>query len=264
MKKLALIGHNISYSLSPFIHGEIFARTGVKASYELISLSAEELPTAVERLKTYDGFNITKPHKQNILPYLTDCELKSVNTVKISDGKMYGYSTDAYGFIKDVELQFGKIYGKALVLGAGGVAGVIAKALKDNGLDVYIWNRTKEKADEMARLYGLKSVNREDIAPDFIVNCTSFGFNRGENPMADKNGKLAVDISKVKWAYDTIYSPPETDFLQSFSCKKANGWGMLILQAVEADRIMLGLDVSEEKEKEIYFDIMKKLAKERK
>lgn len=256
MKRLALIGHNISYSLSPYIHDKIFKKTGFEASYELISLSKEELSESVERLLDYDGFNITKPHKQSILPYLTDNKLKSVNTVRVENGKMYGYSTDAYGFIRDVHIRFGSICGKALVLGAGGVAGVIVEALKKEGLDVYIWNRTKEKANDMAREYGVKSVEREDVAPDLIVNCTSCGFNRGENPMADSSGKLAVDISNVKWAYDTIYSPPETDFLACFSCQKANGLGMLVLQAVEADRIMCGLDITEQAEREIYDEIM--------
>lgn len=265
MKRYALIGHNISYSLSPLIHEVIFAKIGVDATYELLSASEDELPSLMEKLRSYDGFNITKPHKQNVLPYLTDNQLKSVNTVVVKDGKFYGYSTDGYGFMRDIALQFGSVSGKALILGAGGVARVIAYELKKAGMDVYVYNRTAEKARLLADELGVTACALDEVSADFIVNCTSCGFNRGENP-ACKNGKsengLAVKTDKVKWVYDTIYSPPETDFLKSFEgVKKANGWGMLVLQGVQADRLLCDKEISEETEKEIYREILEKLAK---
>ncbi len=260
MKKYCLLGHNISYSLSPFIHERIYKATGYEASYELLSVSAEELPEKVELLKGYDGFNITKPHKQNILPYLTGEHPKSVNTVCVRDGKLYGYSTDGYGFTRDLKIRFGEVSGQALVLGAGGVARVVVEELKNLGLDVCIYNRTEEKADKLAAEFGVKKVNREDVSPDLIVNCTSFGFNPGENPLLNDRGEIAVDRSKVKWVYDTIYSPPQTEFLKSLAFAEcANGYGMLILQAVEADRIMCGLDIPDKLERKLYNEILNEL-----
>ena len=263
MKKYALLGHHISYTLSPLIHEIIYKKIGLDAVYEIVDEGKENLPNAVKKLKTYEGFNITKPHKQNIIPYLTKPTLESVNTVTVKNGVMTGYSTDGYGFTRDIQKRFRKIYGKALVLGAGGVAGVIAKELKNMGLKVYITNRTQEKAEALAKSLGIKAVNIDEIAPDFIVNCTSCGFNRGENP-ACKEGKtelgLVVKSENIKWAYDTIYSPPETDFLKSFPfAQKANGYGMLILQAVEADRIMCEVDIDERTEDEIYEETLKVL-----
>ena len=129
MKKFCLLGHNISYSLSPLIHKRIYEATGFDATYELLSVSLDELPAAVEKLKSYDGFNVTKPHKLNILPYLSGEHPLSVNTVRVTGGRLYGYSTDGYGFTRDIKLRFGNVCGNALVLGAGGAARVVVEEL---------------------------------------------------------------------------------------------------------------------------------------
>ena len=47
-RKLALIGKDISYSLSPMIHGEIFREMDYDATYELFSVDVAELPMLVE------------------------------------------------------------------------------------------------------------------------------------------------------------------------------------------------------------------------
>jgi shikimate dehydrogenase len=268
MKKYALIGENISYTLSPLIHSVIYEKTGIEASYDIIDCKREELPVVVEKLKEYDGFNITKPHKQNILPYLQNSELKSVNTVAISDGKFYGYSTDGYGFSRDLKLKFGNVSGTALVLGAGGVAGVIVKELIKLGVKVYITNRTQERAEALAAETGATACKLDEIAPDLIVNCTSCGYNEGENPASKggltKNG-LAVKTDKVKWVYDTIYAPPETELLKSFPlAQRSNGFGMLILQGVEADRIMCGVEIDDDTEAEIYRTALERITKQEK
>ncbi len=262
-KKLALIGKDISYSLSPLIHNEIFKAMDYDATYELFSVSKDELPSIVKKLRAeYVGFNITKPHKQNILPYLDETMLKSVNTVRVDCGKLHGFSTDGYGFTRDIKICFGaNVGGTALVLGAGGVARVIVEELKKLEFNVYIRNRTESKAKELADEFGA-SVADESIKPDLVVNCTSYGFNKGENPafITDENGnrRCLFDDSKLKWIYDTIYSPPVTEFLASFPrAESANGLGMLILQAIEADRIMCGFYIDEDTEKQLYLSIMK-------
>ncbi|MBQ8881900.1 MAG: shikimate dehydrogenase [Clostridia bacterium] len=253
MEKYALIGHNISYSKSPIIHQTIYTVIGVDGSYDLYSLQPSELGSFCEfAKKELKGFNITKPYKEQILPYLDGYESKSVNTVVNRNGKLYGYSTDGYGFTRDRARHVGKISGKALVLGAGGVSRVIVEELKNLGLTVYIHNRTKEKAESLAKEFNLTAVNAGEVKPDFIVNCTSFGFNAGENPLIS-NGEFLFDTTNVKWAYDTIYSPPQTEFLRSLQGgKTANGLGMLVLQAVQADRIMCNKQIDEQTEKKIY------------
>ena len=57
--KFALLGHPLAHSMSPFLHQRLFAAAGVQVSYELLDAAPEELPAAVERLREFDGFNIT-------------------------------------------------------------------------------------------------------------------------------------------------------------------------------------------------------------
>lgn len=263
MKKYALIGHNISYSLSAVIHKAVYDVCGIDATYEIKSIEENKLGEFVEYAKTHlDGFNVTKPYKEKIIPYLTDCTLKSVNTVVVKQGKLYGYSTDAYGFWNDVVRNFGEIKGKALVLGSGGVGRVIASILKEKGMDVYLNNRTTKTGERVASELGVKFVTKGDVSPDLVVNCTSYGFNDGENPALDENGKMQINAQNVKWVYDTIYCPPETEFLKSFpNAKKANGYGMLILQAVQADRITCEKEISKSQENEIYELAMARITK---
>ncbi len=258
MQKYALIGRDISYSRSPEIHNEIYKTVGVDAQYEVISLREDELENFVlQARRNLNGFNVTKPYKEKIIPYLDYAQGKSVNTVVNRQGKLYGYSTDGYGFSRHIQMEFGKITGKALVLGAGGVSRVIIPELQNNGFEVYLWNRTKDKGVALANELKATYCEREEISPDLIVNCTSFGFNAGENPLQSE-GKIVVDGKSVKWVYDTIYSPPETELLKTFPhAKNLNGYGMLILQAVEADRIACGR-ITQEQEEKIYETLISK------
>ncbi len=260
MKKYALIGENISYSLSPLIHEAIYEKMGFSGNYELISVSKDELGELCTRLKSeYSGFNVTKPHKQNIVEFLEFADGKSVNTVSVKNGVMRGTTTDGYGFTRDLKLNFGEVSGKALVLGAGGVSRVIVAELKNMGMDVYVYNRTRETGEALARETGVKYAEREDVCPDLLVNCTSFGLHKGENPVLDAHGNVAVNAQNLKWVYDTIYSPPVTDLLKTFpSAKNVNGLGMLILQAIEADRIMCDFDIDEQTEWRLYREIKEK------
>ena len=69
--KFGLIGAKLGHSLSPRIHKELFSRRGLAASYELLEMPAEQLPSQLERLRQeYTGVNVTIPHKIAVMPYL--------------------------------------------------------------------------------------------------------------------------------------------------------------------------------------------------
>lgn len=257
MKRFALLGHNIDYSLSPRIHGLIYKRYGIEASYTLMSAEPEKLRTAVNELRRYDGFNITKPYKVAIMPFLEEDHsgCGSVNTVICRAGKLYGYNTDGYGFSKHFKEHFSAEGKSVLVLGAGGAARTVVRALLRMDAAVYIFNRTSQKAEDLAAETGAKVFRGEK--PQFIVNCTSCGLLPGENPL---NG--SIDLSQIKGAYDTIYAPPETDFLKA--CKAAgaatvNGLGMLVHQAIRACELMCEIHCDDK----AYRKIMKELRKGR-
>lgn len=236
----ALIGEHIAYSYSPRIHDAIFKELGVDADYRLMDFPFEAFDEKLAEIKGLDGFNVTKPHKQAVLGYLSGAYPPSVNTVRVENGKLYGYSTDGAGLIAALD-RHGFVYQNktVLVLGAGGAGLAVASALKETGARVVFFNRTAVKAEAAAKSTGV------DWADDIrtvnaygIVNATTCGYKENENPLPE-----GLDLSGISWAYDMIYNPAETAFMRSFSSRgipSQNGLYMLIFQAIAADEIFLG------------------------
>ena len=126
-KRFALIGHPLAHSMSPFLHDRLFAAAGVSASYELLDTAPEALAETAERLRAYDGFNITIPYKEAILPFLDAVDEKaaffrSVNTVKNEGGRLVGYTTDGDGFLFALEAAGAADLSRVLLLGCGGAS----------------------------------------------------------------------------------------------------------------------------------------------
>ena len=99
-----LIGHPLGHSMSPQIHERLFALEGRTDSYSLFPFPPDKLETQVPILRGLEGFNITIPYKQAILPFLDSLDgsaalYGAVNTVRVQDGRMTGYNTDCDGFL---------------------------------------------------------------------------------------------------------------------------------------------------------------------
>lgn len=248
MKKFALLGHEIDYSLSPRIHTCVFRTLGVAAEYGLVSASSENLADAVHRLRQEaDGFNVTKPHKLAVVPFLhkNSSPFAAVNTVCVRPEGLVGYNTDADGFQTHFAAVFGAIGGlQTLVLGAGGAAVVAVHALSAMGANVTVYNRTFERGRDLAARYGCAAVaSPEGLCPQVIVNCTSAGLH-GEQSLPP-----TVSLDRLQFAYDMIYAPPMSPFLQAAAAAGAqceNGLGMLIGQALRADELFLQTTFSQE------------------
>lgn len=247
MLKFCVLGGGISYTLSPLIHKTVFRICGINADYAVEDIDSNSLDGSIGRLKeTYDGFNVTKPHKAAIIRYLSSKEtpLNAVNVVKRTGGDLTGYNTDLGGFINDLTARFGKIGGKdTLVLGAGGAAEAVVCALEKEGAKVTVYNRTYDKARALAeRRGGVAAESLTGLRPELLVNCKSVG-NNGENALPSE-----LDIGGLRFAYDLVYSPRHTAFMKE--CERtgavtANGLGMLIRQAILADEIFLGRKLDE-------------------
>lgn len=262
MKKYALIGQNIEYSYSPFVHNLITAEAGFESEYTLMSFDAVSLPAFVDRLKGgYDGFNVTKPFKQDIIPYLytNNSQTGAVNTVDINAGILTGYNTDGTGFLHSLKFNNLDFYGKdVLLLGAGGAARAIAYEL-DKTCNVSIYNRTTDKVKIIIKELNLKNTNIADITsikPHVIVNATTLGL---KDEMSLPEG---LNIDKLEIVYDTIYNPHMTPLLKwAKGCNKVyvNGLSMLLFQALEAQKIWQGITLSEKKIREIYKQLEAKI-----
>ena len=128
-QSVAVIGHPIGHTMSPFIHHRLFRLSGIPLAYQV--LDVPDLPAALPALRGLDCFNITIPHKRAILPYLDGIDpaakaFGSVNTVQVRQGKLYGYTTDGAGCRKALENHGLSFHGKMLLLGNGGAARAIA------------------------------------------------------------------------------------------------------------------------------------------
>lgn len=257
-KKFALIGYDIEYSLSPKIHTAIYSFLGIKADYVLISIAPENLENEIERLKGLDGFNVTQPHKNAVTGFLDDnlSPFGAVNTVKVNNGRLTGYNTDAEGFRAHLDKLKAGVKGmKALVLGAGGMAAAAAGVLKQSGADVTVYNRTFEKAEKLSLSLGVRAVKTlVGQKPEIAVSCVSA-------PLKDKQFMFErLDLSDLKLGYETIYS--DTKFLEE--CKKTGalttgGLPLLILQAIAAEEIFLDIKISGDIKDKLFDEIHSKI-----
>lgn len=263
-KIYAVIGDPIAQSLSPQLHNGLFKENGVDALYLPIAVKSEDLEKLVAgfRLMNFGGFNITKPHKMEIMKYLDRLDplavkIGAVNTVVYRDGEMVGYNTDGFGFIKTLESKVSEIPKERLtilMLGCGGAVKSVAMALADWGIQkVIIANRTVAKAEELvmqineswpAKAQAISMATEElRKAVDealVVVNGTSLG-------MADTalQSPLPKELMKKELlVYDMIYSPPVTQLLkdaQAVDAQTENGLEMLLYQGLLAFELWTGI-----------------------
>ena len=221
MKKYFVIGNPISHSLSPKLHNFWFRKHNLNAKYEKLLSEKDNLNKIVQKVKTGEisGLNVTVPYKQLIIPYLEKLSpeaqnTQSVNTVYLENNKLVGHNTDIAGFELAIRhIKFDVSNKNVLILGAGGVVPSVISALKNlNTKNIFLMNRTKEKAQKIKeKLEYIEVVDWGDIRDfDMIINATSLGLNK-----EDDLGLNFESIKKKILFYDLIYNPEETKFLKS-------------------------------------------------
>ena len=221
MKKFFVIGNPISHSLSPKLHNFWFKKYNLNAKYERLLLEKGNLNKIVQKVKTGEisGLNVTVPFKQLIIPYLEKLSpeahnTQSVNTVYLENNKLVGHNTDIAGFELAIRhIKFDTSNKNVLIVGAGGVVTSVISALKNlNTKNIFLMNRTKEKAQKIKeKLEYIEIIDWGDIRDfDMIINATSLGLNK-----EDDLGLNFESIKKKILFYDLIYNPKETKFLKS-------------------------------------------------
>ena len=241
MKKLGLIGYPLSHSFSKKYFSDKFKEEGIKGfEYELYPLERiEDLPDLLQTHPELIGLNVTIPYKEQVLPYLDAIyeeayAIGAVNTIKIENGTLTGYNTDAYGFEQSLLELLGKNESEnllpvqqALVLGTGGAAKAILYILKKLNIRPVLVSRSKEKGDLTYQDINAQIINQNQL----IINTTPLGMS----PKSDTFPSLPYEsITSKHFLYDLVYNPEKTVFLQKGEKQKAkikNGHDMLILQA---------------------------------
>ena len=140
MKLYGIIGYPLAQSASPAFFNKKFQDEGIDARYIPFEIeSTDELPRIIEEHPNLCGFNVTIPHKLNVMQHLAGISdeakaINAVNVVKVTrngEGKaqLWGYNSDVIGFSRSIEPLLGAGHKKALVLGTGGASKAIVYAL---------------------------------------------------------------------------------------------------------------------------------------
>lgn len=252
MKSFALIGYPLGHSMSPVIHRELMSISKTEGGYELIEIAPENLKDKVNELKKLNGFNVTIPHKINIIPFLDKVDDRAalfgaVNTVKCSEA-VTGYNTDCFGFLRALEMADIPLSGNVLLCGAGGVARMFAFEciLADCNLTIAAREQDIPAAEKIKSEINEKLgkdasvIKISDVADgyDLIINGTPLGMHPNINTCV-----LSEEIiAKSKAVFDAVYNPEETLFIKyakNNGLKYSNGLPMLVWQAAVAEEIWL-------------------------
>lgn len=261
--KLAVIGKDVSKSVSPKMHSFIAAKMGNEIEYSKLSVPEENFNSQAEELfKTYDGFNVTIPYKLSIIPYLEKVEgdakvFGAVNTV-LSNNKS-GHNTDGAGFMMMLENNGVNASGKeVLLLGGGGAGRSVAKKLLDSGANVSVYDRYYENSKAIANEFkGVTALeNIEEIPYYLIINATGVGMHKTEGISPVPQSLL--NLCEV--AIDLIYTPKKSKFLEiaeGLGKKIVNGEGMLFYQAYFAECIYFEVEPDNQFAKELFEEYSK-------
>ena len=243
---VGLLGYPLTHSFSPNYFKNKWANLGVN-NWAYHTYEYQNITDAVNYLKPIKnliGFNITIPHKQNILPYLhrvAPCAkaIEAVNCVKIINNNWVGFNTDYLGFKNSFQLLLNnnRTLGKALILGNGGAAKAVIYSLQILGIAYTIVERNPTA----------NNISYQALTPKilqqftYIINTTPLGTFPNINH-APAIPYTAINAQHI--AYDLVYNPTETLFLKNCKAQGAtikNGSDMLTIQAEESWNIWSNL-----------------------
>ena len=234
MRHFGIIGFPLLHSFSAKYFNEKFAAEGIDAEYSLYPLDKEEWANG-ERLKELlerlDGFNVTLPHKQAVIPYLErlDETAEAIGAVNVVH-RHVGYNTDCLGFMASIKPLLRDYDRQALVLGTGGASKAVCYGLRKLGIEPTLVSRTPQ-----ADMLGYEQLDKAVMDKHtVIVNCTPLGMF----PDVDSCPAIPYELLSARHLlFDCVYNPEETLFLRKGKAQGAtirNGIEMLIGQAKAA------------------------------
>ena len=288
-RHIGLIGYPIKHSISPYFQQAALDYHRLDIRYELWETSPAQLQDRVNDLRKPQnvGANVTVPHKEAVLPLLDEVDdlassIGAVNTIVKKDDRLFGFNTDAYGFIEalDKEGNFDPEGKRVVILGAGGVGKAVGFVLVQSrvaslAITDGIFERAKALAENLMRHIKDSSPSSKDLEPDItafqwqslssavtlnkcdlIVHCTTVGMKHssqeGQSPLS-----LGVIPSSVL-VYDLVYNPWLTPLLELAQKAGANilgGLPMLVFQGAASFKLWTGreapVDIMFDKAKEI-------------
>ena len=278
-----IIGNPVEHTMSPVIHNTLSQSMGINMAYVPFHVKDGQLEAAVKGAYGLNilGMNVTVPYKSDVVAQLAEIDplaekIGAVNTLVRTEGGYKGYNTDMTGFLRAMKSDGINIEGEeVIILGAGGVGRAVAFLCAANGADkVYLLNRNVEKSDSVAAEVN-KALATEHVEPmvlsDYqkllrgaenryvVIQCTSVGLSPNVNDVVIADGDF---YHYIRFGYDLIYSPRETQFMKYVTDNGGmafNGLKMLLYQALDAFELWNGCKVSDENAQQIYQKLQEKL-----
>lgn len=259
-KIYGVTGNPLTATSSPLIHNTGYLKQHIDAVY--LPIKAETVEEAIEFAEEIgiEGLSITFPFKETVLPNIDEIssqtgEIGACNTIMKKNDKWIGCNSDAPGFSRALLEFLGRKDLKRLhvsIIGAGGAAKAIAHAVKEVGGKACIFNRTTDKARELAEQYNFKWATLDtgsrlimESFSDVIIQTT----NVGMSPNVDEDPIDFYAFNGNEAVYDVIYHPEKTRMLkraQKAGCKVCNGYTMLQYQAYLQYKLFTGVDYDEQ------------------
>ncbi len=262
------------HSLSPAIQNAGFNAKSIDAVFLAFDVDAKHLGNAIKGIKAYGikGMTLTSPHKEKVIKYLDNIDpfaktLGAVNTIINRNSILYGYNTDAIGFINALRSQNVNLRSKAIsIIGAGGAARAFAFSLIHfaDVQKINVVNRTLKHANQLKhdaenhfpgkKIYTYKLYSKEAVAilaaSDIIINATNITL---ENNRFTPISKSILNKNMV--IFDANYSPLNNRLIKEaneIGCKTISGIELLVFQGIAAFNLFTG--------KKISYKIMKEAA----
>lgn len=240
MKKYGIIGYPLAQSASPSFFNAKFKNENIDAEYIPFEIeSIEKLPRILAENPELNGFNVTIPYKQKVMPYLDGIsdeakDINAVNVVKVihdTDGTphLYGFNSDVIGFTRSIEALVKERHRKALILGTGGASKAIAHSLRQLDIEYLLVSRNSGEGK-----IAYSDLNKEIMeSHTLVVNCTPLGMvGHGIDQCPDIPYEF---VGERHLFYDIVYNPENTLFLQKGKAQGAatkSGYEMWYLQAL--------------------------------
>ncbi|HEY9642250.1 MAG TPA: shikimate dehydrogenase [Coleofasciculaceae cyanobacterium] len=260
-KLLGVIGHPVEHSLSPIMHNAAIAALEVNYAYIPLPVSPENLAVAIAGFSAIglEGFNVTLPHKQAIMPLLAEVSelaqaVGAVNTVYRTSSGWGGTNTDVQGFLAPLVGLRDWRQSTTVVLGNGGAARAVVAACHQLGCpQIWVVGRSFEKLQTFLQSWkdspfglNLSVQTWQELAAllpaaDLLVNTTPLGMFPDGNAAPLSSLELK-NLRPGAIAYDLIYTPRPTQFLQSAQAQGAttfDGLEMLVQQGAAALQLWL-------------------------
>jgi shikimate dehydrogenase len=260
--RFALLGQSITYSKSPDIYAAISRFTGVPIEFDLLSLDPPVFGPAVRQIAqgTHDGFALTIPFKEQVISLLDTIDplasqVRAVNCVSTSSGKLTGHNTDFHGFLVGLESVRSHLRtGPAMVLGGGGAARTVLCALCSlrEVTTIVVAGRSEHNLGnlpaELARFRDMRFVPLTQLASlsncefQLVVNCTPLG-----GPNDPDTLPLPMDFRFLPGSvyYDLSYNTVNRALARArdHGALPVDGSAMLVAQALRSFQVWSGIEV---------------------